>query len=135
MPSPLKIEDMLAHIGSVEVPEDPVHRYELRRELLCSRYFEEHCVRQQRWNRLATFTAPLLTGGVLVVVFTLVGSSMVEMPSPTPTVHAPAAVAQIASTDEELKTQNEYMDTRESVPVYDVIKFVPVQAANYVFMR
>lgn len=123
--TPLKIESVLERLSSMEAPEDPVHRYELRRELLCSRFFQDHCARQERWNRLMTFTAPLITGGFLVVVFSLVSSS----------IHESAEMPPVISTVVVAQSEQEFIDTREPVPVYEVMKFVPVQAVDYVFMR
>jgi hypothetical protein len=124
----LNIESLLEHLDSKDVPEDTIHRYELRRELLCSRYFGDHCARSQRWNRLLTFTMPLITGGVLVVVFTFVGASLRD-----PVHVAPGGETIVAAVEEE--KANEFVDTREPIPMYEVIKFVPTQTVDYILMH
>lgn len=128
------IEELLEHLGSKEVPEDTVHRYELRRELLCSKYFGDHCFGSKRWNRLLTFTMPLLTGGVLVVVFSFVGMSLSETASVTQTPQT-AVIAQAVDTEEQKKETSEFIDSRTPVSMYDVIKFVPVKTVDYVLMH
>ncbi len=75
---PLKIEELIELMGCVDVPEDPSHRYELRRRLLCSRFFEVERGTHWRWNRLLTYTAPLLAGGMMVGVFSLFAVSTSE---------------------------------------------------------
>lgn len=75
---PLKIEKLLQTMGTHEIPSDPAHRYELRRKLLCSRFFEVECARHSRWNRLLTYTAPLVAGGMMVGVFSLFAVSVSE---------------------------------------------------------
>ena len=131
--APLHIESLLERIGSVEKPEDLIHRYELRRELLCSKFFQGHCARQVRRSRFVTFTAPLLTGGILVVVFTFVGSSMMES-VPLETLQNASEFTQVAASHEEEMNQD-FIDTRAPVPVYEALKFSPVQPVNYVLMR
>jgi len=69
---PLNIENLLEQMGSQELPGDPEHRYELRRRILCSRFFEDSCVRSSKWDRLLTYTVPLFAGGMMVGVLTLV---------------------------------------------------------------
>ncbi len=131
--APLNIESLLERIGSVEKPEDSIHRYELRRELLCSKHFQEHCARQARRNRFVTFTAPLLTGGMLVVVFTFVGSTMMES-APLDSLTNSAEVTEVAASNEEQINQD-FIDARTPVPVYEALQFTPVQPVNYVLMR
>lgn len=75
---PLKIEELLQTMGTQEISDDHTHRYELRRKLLCSRFFEVECVRHSRWNRLLTYTAPLVAGGMMVGVFSLFAVSVSE---------------------------------------------------------
>lgn len=55
-------------MGSQELPGDVEHRYDLRRALFCSRFFEH---RVSRWDRMMTYTAPLVVGGMMVGVFAL----------------------------------------------------------------
>ncbi|MBI4437758.1 hypothetical protein HY631_02300 [Candidatus Uhrbacteria bacterium] len=74
-PGPLKIEELLERMDSREVLGDPAHRYELRRTLLCSRFFDVECARHSRWNRLLSYTAPLVAGGMMVGVFSLLAVS------------------------------------------------------------
>lgn len=76
----LNIEELLETMGSVDLPGDPSHRYELRRKLLCSRFFgfvSEHN-KITRWDRVFTYTAPLIAGGMMVGVFVLFATSSVE---------------------------------------------------------
>lgn len=135
--NPLNIESLLEHLGTTGVPEDTVHRYELRRELLCSRYFGDHHARQQRWNRIMTFTAPLITGGVLVLVFSVVGVSLNETDSMI-VQSEPTSLVQMTEAEpiKPAKTEpNEFVDSREPVSMNEMIKFVPVQTVDYVLMR
>jgi hypothetical protein len=74
---PLNIETLLEAMETVDIPSDSVHRYELRRRLLCSRFFDVP-VFSSRWNRLLGYTAPLVAGGMLVGVFSLVAVSVSE---------------------------------------------------------
>lgn len=131
--APLNIESILERIGSVEKPEDPVHRYELRRELLCSRFFQAHCVREERRSWFVTFTAPLITGGILVVVFAFVGSSMLET-TQVDVLSQPAVVVHVVATDEN-KIAQEFIDARAPVPMYEVLQFAPVETVDYTLMR
>lgn len=130
---PLKIESMLDRIVSVDVPEDTTHRYELRRELLCSKLFGANCARQHRWNRLVTFTVPLVTGGLMVIVFSVVGVSLNQ---PTDMVtEVGTAPAQIVAKHDTNRAMNEFVDWREPSVAYEVIQFTPVDTANYVLLR
>lgn len=76
----LNIEELLETMGSVDLSGDPVHRYELRRKLLCSRFFEfvSQNHKTTRWDRVFTYTAPLIAGGMMVGVFVLFAASSVE---------------------------------------------------------
>lgn len=65
---PINIEQLLETMGFQDHIADPEHRYELRRRLLCSRFFE---VQTSRWDKLFTYTAPLFVGGMMVGVFAL----------------------------------------------------------------
>ena len=75
---PLIIEDLLEHMGTLELSGDSTHRYELRRKLLCSRFFHEDFQKTTRWDRVFTYTAPLIAGGMMVGVFALFALSPVE---------------------------------------------------------
>ena len=133
--NPLNIESLLEQIGSADVPEDTVHRYELRRELLCSRYFGDHCARQQRWNRLLTFTVPLLTGGMLVVVFSFVGASLSETLPFSSQVESTDVVQAIESQKIVSEETDQFVDSRQPIPMYEVIKFIPAQTVDYILMH
>jgi hypothetical protein len=67
-------------MGSADLSGDPTHRYELRRKLLCSRLFEfvSQNNKTTRWDRVFTYTAPLIAGGMMVGVFVLFAASSVE---------------------------------------------------------
>lgn len=71
-----KIEDLLEQMGSQDLPGDSEHRYELRRALLCSRYFGDNCSRQSRWEVFMSYTAPLVAGTVVVGVFAFMATSV-----------------------------------------------------------
>jgi hypothetical protein len=77
------IEGLLEEIGSQEVPGDHTHRYDLRRALLCSRYFEESAGRSSRLEALYSYTIPLIAGGVVVGVFTFMAISINPTNVPT----------------------------------------------------
>jgi hypothetical protein len=71
---------------------------------------------------------PLITGGMLVIVFSFVGASLRD-----PVRVAPVAETVVAVAEEE--KANEFMDTREPVPMYEVIRFVPTQTVDYILTR
>lgn len=142
--SPLNIDTLLDQMGSVKIPEDSVHRYELRRELLCSRYFGNQSVQRERWNRLMTFTAPLITGGFLVVVFSIVGSSINTdehiTASDIQTVALPPVIDEAPAVFDDARRgfdsqESEFVDMRASMPVYDSIQFFRVNTASSIFTR
>jgi|GEM_PF-3528859 len=133
---PLKIEELLERLGtSVEgqSPQEPMHRYELRRRLLCSRYFGENLQRQDRWNRMVSFTAPLFAGGVLVIIFSIVGSSMSDLPLMPHDQEQTIIATQISEVEN--STPNSYVDFRPAVPLYDIVEFVHVKNAEYILMQ
>lgn len=54
-------------------PDDPCHRYALRRELLCSTVFEGNRAAAARWDVFVAVTSAAFAGGVVaVIVLTLV---------------------------------------------------------------
>lgn len=73
----VNIEELLEIVGSQELPGDVEHRYELRRSLLCSRFFEH---RVSRWERMMSYTAPLVAGGMMVGVFALMAAHISDEP-------------------------------------------------------
>jgi hypothetical protein len=132
---PLKIEELFDRLGAVQAPQEVAHRYKLRRSLLCSRYFDDEQDRQERWNRLVSFTAPLFAGGMLVVIFSMVGSSLNELPvAPLNDTDTIVAAAEIPSDQELTSTEkNGFVDFRNVVPLYDMVPFAQVENANFVF--
>ncbi len=136
----VNIEDLLEVVGSQEHPGDTKHRYGLRRELLCSRYFAGACEREQQWNRIFSFTAPLIVGGLLVGVFVMVGNSIVD-PALVPQ-NAPIAVVEpevqaniLFAVDLPLEPFSEFVDIGNFVPVEQMVRFVPIQNANHTLVR
>ena len=92
---PLNIEELLQIVGSQELPCDVEHRYELRRSLLSSRFFEH---RVSRWERMMSYTAPLVAGGMMVGVFTLMAAQIYVEPDVGPqTVSSSMSIAQAPS--------------------------------------
>ncbi|MCR4314142.1 MAG: hypothetical protein NUV84_02770 [Candidatus Uhrbacteria bacterium] len=92
---PLNIQELLEIVGSQELPGDVEHRYELRRSLLCSRFFEH---RVSRWERMMGYTAPLVAGGMMVGVFALMAANVSIEPEIGPqTVSSSTLVAQTPS--------------------------------------
>jgi len=69
------IEEMLEQIGSQEICDDNLHRYRLRRALLCSKYFEDSR-KKTRWNIVFSYGAPLLAGTVVVGMFAFMATSL-----------------------------------------------------------
>ncbi len=54
-------------------PDDPCHRYALRRELLCSSVFEGNRTAAARWDVFVAVTSAAFAGGVVaIIVITLV---------------------------------------------------------------
>ena len=79
-------------MGSQEHAGDVEHRYELRRSLLGSRFFEH---RASRWERMMGYTAPLFAGGMMVGVFALMAAQVSIEPEIGPqTVSSRTSVAQ-----------------------------------------
>lgn len=93
----LNLEELLEQMGSTEVPGDSTHRYALRRKLLCSRFFGDHCERQAKINRVFTYTAPLFAGGAMVGMFVLF-ASFTTFDSGAVEVTATAEIVEMAST-------------------------------------
>ena len=93
---PLNIQELLEIVGSQELPGDVEHRYDLRRSLLSSRFFAP---RVSRWDRMMTYTAPLMVGGMMVGVFTLMAAHVSIEPEVGPqTISARDEVAQASAT-------------------------------------
>ncbi|MEK7615109.1 MAG: hypothetical protein AAB431_01850 [Patescibacteria group bacterium] len=134
--APLKIEELLNRAGSTEIPDDVTHRYDLRRSLLCSRYFTVEFERQEKWNRFMTFTIPLFAGGMLVIVFSVVGASMGEPRAPI-SVHTPSYSAVAANTEpvQIEEDQSPFIDKTGIQPLYEEVKFSPVRTASFVMMQ
>jgi hypothetical protein len=87
-------------MGSQEHPGDVEHRYELRRSLLGSRFFEH---RASRWERMMGYTAPLFAGGMMVGVFALMAAQVSIEPEIGPqTVSSRISVVQESSTSAEV---------------------------------
>ncbi|MBI4598956.1 hypothetical protein HY734_02030 [Candidatus Uhrbacteria bacterium] len=88
----LNIEELLEVVGSQEHPGDVEHRYELRRSLMCSRFFAP---RVSRWDRMMTYTAPLFAGGMMVGVFALMAAHVSMEPEVGPqTISSKSSVVQ-----------------------------------------
>ncbi len=49
-------------------PDDPCHRYALRRELLCSEVFEGNRAALERWDVFVAVTTAAFAGGVLTII-------------------------------------------------------------------
>ena len=82
-----------------------------------------------------TFTAPLVTGGVLVVVFLMVGSSLTDVENqPLERPFEPTVVV-IENQVESKMSSTEFVDARSYLPLYESIQFVPVKMVDYVMMR
>lgn len=82
-------------MGSQEHTGDVGHRYELRRALLRSGFLVP---RMSRWDRMMTYTAPLMAGGVMVGMFALLAVNVSSEPEIGPqTVSSPSPVAQTAA--------------------------------------
>lgn len=93
---PLNIEELIQRLSAEEPACDVEHRYELRRSLLCSRFFEP---RVSRWDRMMTYTAPLFVGGMMVGVFTLMATNMSVEPDVGPQTLSKSEIAATPSVD------------------------------------
>ncbi len=133
------IEDLLERMGSQEHPGDPQHRYELRRQLLCSRFFED-CNRQSRWDRLFTYTAPLVAGGMMVGVLVVFAAAW---PQDTATIQQQVASQPVAEASMELADitvdVTEFVSDAEAPTVrladfeqQNQVRFVPMQRSQVV---
>ncbi|MFA4845817.1 MAG: hypothetical protein WC654_04635 [Patescibacteria group bacterium] len=129
---PFKIEDLLETIGSVEIIGDSIHRYELRRSLLCSRFFEAECVRHSQWNRLLTYTAPLVAGGVMVGVFSLFAISISGSESDPSAISSSAKV--FAAHGEPEPTLNAFLSDPSELVVQlaDIETLIPKETTRFV---
>ena len=97
----LTIEELLEIMGSQEHPGDIEHRYELRRSLLCSRFIASHI---SRWDRMMSFTAPLVVGGMMVGVFALMAANVSMEPEVGPqTVSSKTEVVRAGTVSAEVK--------------------------------
>ena len=144
---PLKIEELLGKIDGDEIPDDVVHRYELRRTLLCSRYFNADCERDEKRNRFLAYTVPLFAGTMLVVVFAVAGTSILDIsvssePHPTiDTSHLISAdrlseITFIAAKEPSRVNVAEFVDTQNPpVPLEDVLRFVPVSLSSALLVQ
>lgn len=135
-----KIEDLLEHLGTSELPDDLTHRYELRRSLLCSRYFDEAHQRDAKRSRFLVYTAPLFAGVVLVVVFSVAGTYMVDQHQtlvlePQPTIDTShmlpaerlAQITYVAAKEPPRVDVAEYIDTTQPpVALPSSLRFVPI---------
>ncbi len=127
-------------MASAEVPDDLVHRYRLRRSLLCSRYFEDTCERQEKRNRLLAYTAPLFAGTLLVVVFTVAGTTLLDgsdLSDPKPTIDTSRFVSAdhlssmtfVPASLPSVVNAAEFIDTSHPpIPLTDSLRFVPVNS-------
>ena len=134
----LKIEELLKQIDNADIPDDVVHRYQLRRILLCSRYFDVTCERNEKKNRFSAYTAPLFAGTVLVVVFAVAGTSILDgstVSEPKPTIDTSrfvsaehlSAMTFVPAKTASYTTAAEYIDTSHPpIPLSDALRFVPV---------
>ncbi|MBI5794372.1 hypothetical protein HZA87_04835 [Candidatus Uhrbacteria bacterium] len=129
---PLKIEEILQLMERVDVPEDTTHRYELRRRLLCSRFFETDRVPHRRWNRLLTYTAPLLAGGMMVGVFSLFAVSTSESIGAPSLISSNTFVGQRESGPK--PTLNAFLSSSSGprVQLADIETLVPQRAVRFV---
>jgi hypothetical protein len=135
-----RIEDLLDRVH-IPVEEQHIsHRYELRRQLLCSKYFSLLCV-SDRAGKFFAYTAPLFAGTLLVVVFATVGSTVLEQGvsvDPVPsidTTHVVSAeqlskITFIPAEPLSYVHPVEFIDSRARVPVYESMRFVPVESAT-----
>jgi hypothetical protein len=64
------IEQFLEQLGSEQHPGEHGHRYQLRRSLLNSSYFEVHRARVI-WERIIAFSGPAFAGGFVVLMVVL----------------------------------------------------------------
>lgn len=87
------MQELLEIVGSQEFPGDVEHRYELRRALLSSRFFSP---RVSRWERMMGYTAPLVAGGMMVGVFTLMAANVSIEPEIGPQTVSRTSVAQVS---------------------------------------
>ncbi|MBI5370160.1 hypothetical protein HZA85_03165 [Candidatus Uhrbacteria bacterium] len=133
--NPLKIEDLLEPAGSIESREDLSHRYALRRELLCSRHFEDaRAASRMPVGRWAAFGAPLLAGGMLVLLVSFTGAPSGEA-SPIVRQTGDTKVVQATPVIDLPVAVNDFIDLREPTTMPQTVKFVPVQTASHVLLR
>ncbi len=134
----LKIEELLKQVGDTDVPDDVMHRYRLRRSLLCSSYFDSTCERNEKKNRFIAYTAPLFAGTVLVVVFAVTGTSILDgsaVSDPKPTIDTSrfvsadhlSAITFVPAKTASYATAAEFIDTSyPPIPLSDSLRFVPM---------
>ncbi len=132
-----KIEDLLEGIGSHEVPGDSEHRYELRRRLLCSSYFENDCEAKPKRDRVFTFTIPLFAGSIMVIIFASFGNSLTTGPTQKTVDFKTVAVQPTFELVEESSKDHlaQFVQYDNVVPLEQVVRFVPVEQAAYSRVR
>lgn len=146
---PLKIEELLETMQTLPVPEDSLHRYELRRTLLCSRFFDSSCDTQSRWDKFLSYTAPLVAGSMMVGVFSLLALSM-SSDETSSDIHAAPSSAQIVQVKETAVFQKASLfeefisdDSLPTVQLVDIqtfsadqlVQFIPLAGYNFVLTQ
>ncbi len=137
----LNIEELLEVVGSQEHPGDVEHRYELRRSLLCSRFFAP---RVSRWDKMMTYTAPLVAGGMMVGVFALMAANVSMEPEVGPqTISSRASVAQAPASQahvEPIRVEDFLSDPSEPTVAFAAfgsdershVRYIPLTSQQYV---
>ncbi len=119
-------------MGTKEQSGDVEHRYQLRRALLCSRFFEPHV---SRWDRMMSYTAPLLAGGMMVGVFTFMAANVSIEPEIGPqTISSKTEVAQAPSTSVEVTPirVEDFLSSPDEPTVTFAARHVPLTSRPYV---
>lgn len=75
--SPHNIDTLLQRLGSHEIPGDSEHRYDLRRALLRSTYFEVNRKKQQ-WSKWLAMSTTIFAGSMMVLVISV---GITQMPA------------------------------------------------------
>lgn len=122
-----QLEEIFEQSSSVNIPECIEHRYELRRKLLNSRYFDAH--RNNTRHRALIFVPVVASGFVAVILFVVIQtSSPINIPT---TLEEKTEI--VGNFDSDFLTDGltaTFMDDRPMVPITLTTNTVPFSTAS-----
>ena len=141
---PNSIEEMLEQIGSQEIPGDSSHRYELRRTLLSSKYFESTS-ENSRFEKVFSYTVPLMFGGVMMGVLFFTAQAFVPTTGNNDPLSGQMAQLQMEDVDNSyIPVPDDFIDPSNSVVEFadfdpfvsdNSVQFIPLSVASSPFVQ